>query len=100
MAPTLGGTARESFFDFLLCSLRQHVSRRYFLISSAVRSASALPGRCLIVWEMKKGGRATALLDGIHLPVNFNIHTGSVHVVPMIVTIALMHVEARSARHA
>jgi hypothetical protein len=37
------------------------------------------------------------------LPVNFNVHTRRVHVVhivPMIVTIALMHIHAWSARHA
>jgi hypothetical protein len=37
------------------------------------------------------------------LPANFDVHTGSVHVVhivPMIVTIAFMHIHARSARHA
>jgi hypothetical protein len=48
---------------------------------------------------MKKGGEA-ALSGVVALPVNFDVHTRLVHAVPMIVTIALMHVEARSARHA
>jgi hypothetical protein len=34
------------------------------------------------------------------LPVNFNVHTWSVHFVPMIEAVALVHVEARSAGHA
>ena len=34
------------------------------------------------------------------LPVNFDVHTRSVHVVPMIITLTLVHIEARSAGHA
>jgi hypothetical protein len=34
------------------------------------------------------------------LPVNFNVHAWSVHFVPMIQALALVHVEARSAGHA
>ena len=32
--------------------------------------------------------------------VNFDVYTGSVHFLPMIVTITFMHIETRSARHA
>lgn len=34
------------------------------------------------------------------LPVNFNVHTWSAHFVPMVEAVALVHVEARPARHA
>src|SRR6185312_789065 len=47
-----------------------------------------------------KGRPKPPFLGVTPLPVNFDVYTRPVHIVPIIVMIALMHIEARSTRHA